>query len=268
MLFRSSAMAASDVVPSLLELIIQNGGRLAGSQSVQAIQKKDPALRKHIEDAGGLKRFCAQHDVLEFITVAGSDGFIQRRESPSVVAELILSLVDENGGSLSGSLAVPALRQRGVTFKRIVDDAGGLKKFCMSQAELEFVTKAGSDGFIRRAKPLSAANKTASSLQELLVQTPSTSASSRASSLSVASASECSSDDEAALSYLRQKTLPVAKKRREGDALRPGQYNDGVSRHHSIECAVDHAIRAFSAWQRRLPRSWDLLLQRPSGGSS
>jgi len=124
---------------------------------------------------------------------------------------LILSLVDENGGSFAGSLVVPALRQRGDTFKRIVDNAGGLKKFCMSQAELEFVTKAGSDGFIRRAKPVSAASKTVSSLQELLAQTPSTSASSSACSSSVASASECSSDDEAALSHLRQKALPVAK---------------------------------------------------------
>jgi len=213
-------MAASDVVPSLLKLIVQSGGRLAGSQSVQAIQKKDPTLRKHIEDAGGLKRFCTQHDVLEFVTVAGSDGFVQRRASPSVVTELLLSLVDENGGSFAGSLAVPALRQKGVTFKRIVDDAGGLKKFCMSQAELEFVTKAGSDGFIRRAKPALAkmaqplpvsSAETVPSLRELLVQTPSASASSGVSSSSVASASECSSDDEAALSHLRQKALPVAK---------------------------------------------------------
>jgi len=215
-------MAASDVVPSLLKLIVQSGGRLAGSQSVQAIQKKDPTLRKHIEDAGGLKRFCTQHDVLEFVTVAGSDGFVQRRASPSVVTELLLSLVDENGGSFAGSLAVPALRQKGVTFKRIVDDAGGLKKFCMSQAELEFVTKAGSDGFIRRAKPALAkmaqplpvsSAETVPSLRELLVQTPSTSASSGVSSSSVASASECSSDDEVALSHLhRIKTASHVRK--------------------------------------------------------
>eukprot|EP00419_Tripos_fusus_P010386 CAMPEP_0172664018 /NCGR_PEP_ID=MMETSP1074-20121228/6308_1 /TAXON_ID=2916 /ORGANISM="Ceratium fusus, Strain PA161109" /LENGTH=320 /DNA_ID=CAMNT_0013480097 /DNA_START=27 /DNA_END=989 /DNA_ORIENTATION=+ len=176
-------MAASDAVPALLELIVQSGGRLAGSQCVQAIQKKDPALRKHIEDAGGLKRFCKQHDVLEFVTVAGSDGFV--RASLSVVTELLLSLVDENGG----------------------------------QAELEFVTEAGSDGFVRRAKPalakasnialvaqplpVSAADsaETVSLLRELLAQTPSTSASSGVSSSSVASASECSSDDEAIQSH-------------------------------------------------------------------
>jgi len=132
-----------------LELIVQSGGRLAGSQSVQAIQKKDPALRKHIEDAGGLKRFCTQHDDhLEFVTVAGSDGFVQRRASPVVVTELLLSLVDENGGSFAGSLAVLALRQRSVTF-----NTGGLKKFCMSQAELEFVRQAAtalSDGRSQR----------------------------------------------------------------------------------------------------------------------
>jgi len=119
--------------------------------------------------------------------------------------------------SLAAWLSVPALLQRGVTFKRIVDDAGGLKKFYMSQAELEFVTKAGSDGFIRRAKPALAkdsnlalvaqplpvsAAETVSSLRELLVQTPSTSVSSGVSSSSVASASECSSDDEVALSHL------------------------------------------------------------------
>jgi len=46
------------------------------------------------------------------------------------------------------------------------------------------------------------AAETVSSLRELLVQTPSTSVSSGVSSSSVASASECSSDDEVALSHL------------------------------------------------------------------
>jgi len=142
--------SVQDVVGALLDLIDKSGGRLHGAQVLTSLAKLSPVFRAKVEAAGGPKKFCAAHREVEFITVESSDGFVQRRPtSRQEVIVALLDLISSAGGKLSGAQAVTKLSKLDPAFKGIIDAAGGLRKFCAAQPEVEFITDKG-DGHVQR----------------------------------------------------------------------------------------------------------------------
>merc|ERR1712190_367744 len=60
-------------------MIDQEGGKLGGSKVGSVFCKGRPAAKQIIASAGGIKKFCAQHTELEFVTEVAGDGFVKRR---------------------------------------------------------------------------------------------------------------------------------------------------------------------------------------------
>lgn len=149
-----------DVVHALLNLIDTDGGKLGASQAVPRLAKLSPAFKTIVENAGGLKKFCAAHREVQFTTQFGSDGCIQKRAqhvSAQDVVNFLIELVEKAGGQLGASQVVPELGKAKTSFKGIIEAAGGLKKFCTAHRELEFITQFGGDGIIqKRAQEVSA----------------------------------------------------------------------------------------------------------------
>jgi len=71
-----SARAVVDVVLALIEVA---GGRLSASRIIPEVSKHGLGFKSVINRAGGPKKFCKQHEELEFVTSVGCDGWVQRR---------------------------------------------------------------------------------------------------------------------------------------------------------------------------------------------
>jgi len=140
-------------VDKLLELIGKAGGKLNGGQVVSELAKAKAAYRSVVDSSGGLKKFCAAHREIEFITQFGSDGWVQKRAqdtSSQDVIDALLDLIDKAGGKLHGSQVVTHLGRVNAAFRTIIERAGGPKKFCLEHREVEFITESGGQGCVQR----------------------------------------------------------------------------------------------------------------------
>lgn len=144
-------MSVSDLVRVALALIDEHGGKLPSTQ-VSLLYQRNSRFKRIISEHGGLKKFCARSQELEFIETSSRDGEsgIQRQgTAQTVVLEALLALMDQNGGQVATSQLPPFY----AVHEHVVKAQGGIKKFCGLFAELEFVTSLANsrDRYIRRS---------------------------------------------------------------------------------------------------------------------
>eukprot|EP00747_Dinoflagellata_sp_TGD_P163577 gnl/TRDRNA2_/TRDRNA2_182374_c0_seq1.p1 gnl/TRDRNA2_/TRDRNA2_182374_c0~~gnl/TRDRNA2_/TRDRNA2_182374_c0_seq1.p1 ORF type:complete len:504 (-),score=97.56 gnl/TRDRNA2_/TRDRNA2_182374_c0_seq1:491-2002(-) len=144
-------VSAQDVVDALLASMDEHGGKIPGNQ-LGLLYVKNARFRTFVEAAGGIKKFCAEHRHLEFVTMHNGPGWVQARAKEVCaqdVVEALLRLADEQGGRLAVG-RVSELYKQQPRFKTIVDNADGLKSFCSMHRELEFISTSGGHDWIKR----------------------------------------------------------------------------------------------------------------------
>mmetsp|Transcript_129920 Transcript_129920/g.323763 ORF Transcript_129920/g.323763 Transcript_129920/m.323763 type:complete len:349 (+) Transcript_129920:1-1047(+) len=132
-------MSAQDVKDILLMLIDNEGGKIDASKIISQMGKGNLALKSVVDAAGGLEKFCAAHEDLEFVTAPGGHCCIKRRvqeASAQDVVDAIVKLIDKAGGKLNGAHITAELRKESPTFSAKIATAGGPKKFCEKHADL------------------------------------------------------------------------------------------------------------------------------------
>jgi len=153
---RAQEASSQDVIDTLLDLIDKAGGKLYGSQVVTDLGRVNDAFGSFVDAAGGPKKFCLEHREVEFITESGGHGFVQRRVDEVSAQDLVdamLQFLNDLGGKVGGGRAVNELLKINPAFKAYLDECGGLRKFCASHQEINFIAEPGSDGYVVIDRP-------------------------------------------------------------------------------------------------------------------
>jgi len=155
-------MSVSDLVQAALALINEHGGKLPGNK-VSLLYQKNSKFKRIISDHGGLKKFCANCQELEFVETSSRDdlsgiqkqGTAQAASLEALLAaqtaalEALLAFIDQNCGQVATSQLPPFY----AVHEDVVKAQGGIKRFCGMFQELEFVTSPvnSRDRHIRRS---------------------------------------------------------------------------------------------------------------------
>jgi len=75
---RASEVTSQDVVDALLALVDEHGGKLPSNRVRPLLDEKSKLFKSIVDAAGSVKKFCVQHNELDWFAGSGGQGWVQR----------------------------------------------------------------------------------------------------------------------------------------------------------------------------------------------